>query len=124
MSLLSCFSQDGPPERVEVVGTIMHECEGEMVVKLTNPMVPYFNAPIYLDKNSKIGKVDEVRSFWLFFALPQRWRCQRELRREETWQLGVGLVVVMLLLTMMSFAAELRHHFRGVISGSAPANTD
>jgi len=23
-------------------------------------MVPYFNAPIYLDKNSKIGKVDEV----------------------------------------------------------------
>jgi hypothetical protein len=24
-------------------------------------MVPYFNAPIYLDKNSKIGKVDEVR---------------------------------------------------------------
>jgi rRNA processing protein Gar1 len=25
-------------------------------------MVPYFNAPIYLDKNSKIGKVDEVNS--------------------------------------------------------------
>jgi hypothetical protein len=25
-------------------------------------MVPYFNAPIYLDKNSKIGKVDEVRN--------------------------------------------------------------
>jgi len=38
----------------------MHECESEMVVKLTNAMVPYFNAPIYLDKNSKIGKVDEV----------------------------------------------------------------
>jgi len=27
---------DGPPASVDVVGTFMHECEGEMVVKLTN----------------------------------------------------------------------------------------
>ncbi len=31
------FTQDfGPPERVEVVGSFMHECEGEMVIKLTH----------------------------------------------------------------------------------------
>ena len=51
---------DGPPERVEEVGKYMHECEGEMVCKLTNEKVPYFNAPIYIDKDTKIGKVDEV----------------------------------------------------------------
>lgn len=72
--------EEGPPAKVDVVGSFMHECEGEMVCKLEHDvrmlnlqcrnqfnfthlvlqMVPYFNAPIYLDKNSKIGKVDEV----------------------------------------------------------------
>ena len=28
--------QEGPPDRVEEVGSYMHECEGEMVIKLTH----------------------------------------------------------------------------------------
>jgi H/ACA ribonucleoprotein complex subunit 1 len=28
--------EEGPPDRVEVVGIYMHECEGEMVCKLAN----------------------------------------------------------------------------------------
>ena len=31
-----------------------------MVCRLTNPMIPYFNAGIYLDNKAKIGKVEEV----------------------------------------------------------------
>ncbi|CAM9787118.1 unnamed protein product [Discosporangium mesarthrocarpum] len=38
----------------------MHPCEDEMVCKLTNSMVPYFNAGTYLDNKTKIGKVDEI----------------------------------------------------------------
>lgn len=30
---------DGPPDRVEVVGTYMHECEGEMVCKLSGEVL-------------------------------------------------------------------------------------
>jgi H/ACA ribonucleoprotein complex subunit 1 len=38
----------------------MHSAENEMVCKLTNPMIPYFNAGIYLENKAKIGKVEEV----------------------------------------------------------------
>jgi rRNA processing protein Gar1 len=38
----------------------MHACEGEMVCESVNPKVPYFNAPIYLENKTPIGKVDEV----------------------------------------------------------------
>ncbi len=38
----------------------MHEAEGEMVCRLTNAMIPYFNAGVYLENKSKIGKVEEV----------------------------------------------------------------
>jgi|TARA_B110000090_G_C13027658_1_gene310536 H/ACA ribonucleoprotein complex subunit 1 len=38
----------------------MHSAEGELVVKLTNVMIPYFNAGIYLENKTKIGKVEEV----------------------------------------------------------------
>lgn len=41
-------------------GIFQHPCEGEAVCKLTNEMIPYFNAPIYLDNKSQIGKVEEV----------------------------------------------------------------
>lgn len=52
----------------------MHSCEGEMVCKSVNEKVPYFNAPIYLENKSQIGKVDEIFGpinemvFWLFFS--------------------------------------------------------
>ena len=38
----------------------MHACEGEAVTKLTNEKVPYFNAPIYLENKTQIGKVEEI----------------------------------------------------------------
>ncbi|OLY83328.1 H/ACA ribonucleoprotein complex subunit 1 [Smittium mucronatum] len=38
----------------------MHDCEGDMVCKSTNPKVPFFNAPVYLQNKTQIGKVDEI----------------------------------------------------------------
>mmetsp|Transcript_20310 Transcript_20310/g.26314 ORF Transcript_20310/g.26314 Transcript_20310/m.26314 type:complete len:183 (-) Transcript_20310:176-724(-) len=51
---------EGPPERVVEVGLVMHACEGDIVCKLTNANIPYFNASIYVDKDTRVGKVDEV----------------------------------------------------------------
>ncbi|KAI8380889.1 Gar1/Naf1 RNA binding region-domain-containing protein [Radiomyces spectabilis] len=42
------------------MGTFMQACEGEMVCKSINPKIPYFNAPIFLENKSQIGKVDEI----------------------------------------------------------------
>eukprot|EP00850_Spirogloea_muscicola_P000530 SM000002S05610 [mRNA] locus=s2:1142530:1144728:- [translate_table: standard] len=42
------------------VSTFLHACEGEAVVKLTSDKVPYFNAPIYLENKTQIGKVEEI----------------------------------------------------------------
>ncbi|VEU20148.1 DEKNAAC100927 [Brettanomyces naardenensis] len=50
----------GPPERVFEMGIFLHECEGDIVCKSTNEKVPYFNAPIYLENKTEIGKVDEI----------------------------------------------------------------
>ncbi|KAL2114986.1 hypothetical protein VTJ04DRAFT_10649 [Mycothermus thermophilus] len=50
----------GPPASVIEMGEFLHACEGEMVVKSTNPKIPHFNAPIYLENKTAIGKVDEV----------------------------------------------------------------
>lgn len=38
----------------------MHACEGDAVTKLTNEKIPFFNAPIYLQNMTQIGKVDEI----------------------------------------------------------------
>ncbi|CAO3618719.1 unnamed protein product [Mucor fragilis] len=53
------FNQ-GPPAEVVVVGAFQSACEGEMVCKLNNPKVPFFNAPIYLQDKTMIGKIDEI----------------------------------------------------------------
>ncbi|ORY06279.1 Gar1-domain-containing protein [Basidiobolus meristosporus CBS 931.73] len=50
----------GPPDRVLEMGSFMHDCEGDMVCKSINPKIPYFNAPIYLENKTQIGKVDEI----------------------------------------------------------------
>lgn len=43
------------------IGAFQHSCEEEMVCALTEPTkVPYFNAPIYLQNKTQIGKVDEI----------------------------------------------------------------
>ncbi|KAG1140078.1 hypothetical protein G6F38_009386 [Rhizopus arrhizus] len=50
----------GPPAEVVPMGSFLHACEGEMVCKSINPKIPYFNAPIFLENKSQIGKVDEI----------------------------------------------------------------
>ncbi|XP_043690795.1 putative H/ACA ribonucleoprotein complex subunit 1-like protein 1 isoform X2 [Telopea speciosissima] len=42
------------------VASFLHACEGDAVTKLTNEKIPYFNAPIYLQNKTQIGKVDEI----------------------------------------------------------------
>lgn len=38
----------------------MHACEGEMVCESINTKVPHFNAQIFLENKTAVGKVDEV----------------------------------------------------------------
>ncbi|KAF4368528.1 hypothetical protein F8388_018652 [Cannabis sativa] len=54
------FRDEGPPEEVVEVATFLHACEGDAVTKLTQEKIPYFNAPIYLQNKTQIGKVDEI----------------------------------------------------------------
>ncbi|XP_071686982.1 H/ACA ribonucleoprotein complex subunit 1-like protein 2 [Rutidosis leptorrhynchoides] len=54
---------EGPPEIVLfliVLSAFVHAAEGDAVTKLTNEKIPYFNAPIFLQNKTKIGKVDEI----------------------------------------------------------------
>ncbi|KAL9713564.1 H/ACA snoRNP pseudouridylase subunit [Leucoagaricus gongylophorus] len=51
----------GPPDTVLEFGTFVHAVEDEMLCTSTMAdKVPYFNAPIYLQNKSIIGKVDEI----------------------------------------------------------------
>ncbi|XP_033119048.1 H/ACA ribonucleoprotein complex subunit 1-like [Anneissia japonica] len=50
----------GPPDYVVEIGNFAHPCQDELVCKGTNEKIPYFNAPIYLENKSQIGKVDEI----------------------------------------------------------------
>ncbi|MCJ1402039.1 H/ACA snoRNP pseudouridylase subunit [Xylographa trunciseda] len=50
----------GPPASVLEMGSFVHACGGEMVCESVNPKIPYFNAPIYLENKTAIGKVDEI----------------------------------------------------------------
>ncbi|OVA06356.1 H/ACA ribonucleoprotein complex [Macleaya cordata] len=54
------FRDEGPPSEVVEVSSFLHACEGDAVTKLTNEKIPYFNAPIYLQNMTQIGKVDEI----------------------------------------------------------------
>ena len=50
----------GPPERVDKLGHMSHTCQDDLVLKVTQTDVPYFNAPIYLENKQQIGKIDEI----------------------------------------------------------------
>ncbi|KAG2686339.1 hypothetical protein I3843_09G001800 [Carya illinoinensis] len=54
------FRDEGPPDQVVEVSTFLHACEGDAVTRLTNEKIPFFNAPIYLQNKTQIGKVDEI----------------------------------------------------------------
>ncbi|CAH9108128.1 unnamed protein product [Cuscuta europaea] len=53
---------EGPPSDVIQVFAFMHACEGDAVTKLTNEKIMYFNAPIYMQNKTHIGKMDEIFS--------------------------------------------------------------
>ncbi|ODV95618.1 hypothetical protein PACTADRAFT_69096 [Pachysolen tannophilus NRRL Y-2460] len=52
--------QQGPPDTVQEMGTFLHSCEGDIVCNSINSKIPYFNAPIYLENKTQVGKVDEI----------------------------------------------------------------
>ncbi|KJZ74073.1 hypothetical protein HIM_06522 [Hirsutella minnesotensis 3608] len=54
------FAPAGPPAQVLEMGEFQHAVEGEMLCRSSNVKVPYFNAPIYLENKTPIGKVDEI----------------------------------------------------------------
>lgn len=54
------FAPQGPPDRVFEMGSFLHSCEGDIVCRSTNEKIPYFNAPIYLENKTQVGKVDEI----------------------------------------------------------------
>ncbi|AGO12263.1 AaceriAEL096Wp [[Ashbya] aceris (nom. inval.)] len=52
--------QQGPPDSVVEMGAFMHDCEGDIVCRSINTKIPYFNAMIYLENKTEVGKVDEI----------------------------------------------------------------
>lgn len=52
--------EQGPPAEITPLGHFLHASEGDMLCLSTNPKIPYFNAPIYLENKTQIGKVDEI----------------------------------------------------------------
>lgn len=50
----------GPPARVIPFGHFEYPCQDDLVLKAEIEDVPYFNAPIYLENKSQIGKIDEI----------------------------------------------------------------
>lgn len=50
----------GPPARVIPFGYFDFTCQDDLVLKAEIEDVPYFNAPIFLENKSQIGKIDEI----------------------------------------------------------------
>ncbi|OAL54827.1 Gar1-domain-containing protein [Pyrenochaeta sp. DS3sAY3a] len=50
----------GPPDQVIEMGKFVHDVENEMFCESVNTKIPYFNAPIYLENKTPVGKVDEI----------------------------------------------------------------
>ncbi|KAI0431266.1 Gar1/Naf1 RNA binding region-domain-containing protein [Xylaria sp. FL1042] len=52
----------GPPDTILEMGSFMHACEGEMVCSSVSAQnkIPQFNAQIFLENKTSVGKVDEV----------------------------------------------------------------
>lgn len=50
----------GPPDSVLELGVFIHAVEGDIFCRSVNTKIPYFNAPIYLENKTQIGKIDEI----------------------------------------------------------------
>jgi H/ACA ribonucleoprotein complex subunit 1 len=52
---------EGPPAEILEAGTVVHDCESELLCRWMVPeKVPYFNAGVFLENKRKIGKIDEI----------------------------------------------------------------
>lgn len=56
------YEEQLSPDQIQLqpMGSFMHACEGDMICKSINEKIPYFNAPVYLQNKTQIGKVDEI----------------------------------------------------------------
>ena len=52
--------EDPATVQLDTLGVFEHPCEEELVCKSTNAKVPYFNANVYLENRTVVGKVEEV----------------------------------------------------------------
>jgi hypothetical protein len=52
----SLVPSSGPSKLILTeMGTFLHASEGDMLYESTNPKIPYFNAPIYLENKVSIA---------------------------------------------------------------------
>eukprot|EP00730_Choanoeca_flexa_P000953 TRINITY_DN10410_c0_g1_i1.p2 TRINITY_DN10410_c0_g1~~TRINITY_DN10410_c0_g1_i1.p2 ORF type:complete len:193 (+),score=19.68 TRINITY_DN10410_c0_g1_i1:1746-2324(+) len=54
------YQNAGPPDHVDLVGSYIRPCENDIVCKLEHRNVPYFNAFIYLENKTQVGKVEDI----------------------------------------------------------------
>ena len=51
----------GPPARVVEVGAFLHVADKDKgLAKSSVDMIPFFNAPLYLENKQKIGRIDDI----------------------------------------------------------------
>ncbi|ORM41399.1 H/ACA ribonucleoprotein complex subunit 1 [Babesia sp. Xinjiang] len=51
----------GPPAEVIEAGTVLHDCEDQLLIKSTlESSVPYLNGRVFLANKQEIGKIDEI----------------------------------------------------------------
>lgn len=67
------FEHDMQPEYVIQLGSIMHTCLDDLVVKSQIEDVPYFNAAVFNEDKKQIGKIDEIfgnmKEYWVSVKL-------------------------------------------------------
>lgn len=78
----------GPPATVLEMGKFIHACEGEMVVESTNPKVPHFNAPIYLENKVRSSPPSLILSTPGAVGSPQTLQYNRQQSARSTRSLA------------------------------------
>ena len=57
------FRDMGPPDHVTALGEMSHTCQDDLVVKVSQKDVPYFNAPIYLENKQQVRWNEDITFF-------------------------------------------------------------
>ena len=67
------FQDYGPPDNVVPVGTMSHTCQDDLVLKVTQSDVPYFNAPIYLENKQQVRKKELQNNLFIKLLNYESW---------------------------------------------------